>query len=134
MGNALNESELKRMRKLKPNEEHPSNEECQQILTKAFEEYHGDCTVLEAAVGALFVGRWLGWKALRILHSNATYGKYERALGVRFNQILPETTHHSRLLSGMRMMDKESFWKLIVSGKVDRRKGKEFTGVNPAVT
>ena len=103
------------------NRDFPTDDECASLIEQAFKTFEGDVTLLESAVGALFVGRILGWKALRIVHSSATYGKYEKALGVRFKEILPEITPHSKILRGVRLIDMaDGFWKTIVNGRVNR--------------
>ena len=135
MGIKLTKAEQERMKKIPFTNDMPNDDECLRIIETAFDQYVGDLTVMESAIGALFVGRFLGWKALRILHSNATYGKYEKALGVKFKEILPESTPHSRLMAGVRVLETAGdFWKTIVSGRINRTEGKAYEGRNPSVT
>lgn len=66
--------------------------EFQQIIKNAFEDYAGDITVFESAVGTLFLGFMVGWRPLLIIHNTATVKRYERLLGVNFRELMPETT------------------------------------------
>jgi hypothetical protein len=58
------------------------------IISDAFKEYSGDVTIFESAVGALFVGKALGWGPLLIIHNPKTIKRYESILKVDFRQIM----------------------------------------------
>jgi hypothetical protein len=81
------------------------------IVKRAFDKYGGDYTVLESAVGALFLGFIIGWKPLVIIHSPRTIKRYEGILGVKFKDFMPESTDTSDRSKGYevaRMLD--NFW------------------------
>jgi hypothetical protein len=49
-----------------------------------------DLTVLEGAIGALFLGQRYGLRILRILHSSKTLRQYEKFLGTSFDDLIPQ--------------------------------------------
>lgn len=51
--------------------------------------FRGNFDHLETALGALVVGRLVGWETLRIIHSNATFNRMENVLGLKFREPLP---------------------------------------------
>ncbi|MEQ9419999.1 MAG: hypothetical protein RIF37_03980 [Rhodospirillaceae bacterium] len=61
-----------------------------QIINSAFPDFKGDMTECERAIGALLVGRQLGWKPLYLNHDRKTLKKYEKILGIEFREVLPE--------------------------------------------
>lgn len=62
------------------------------IIKRAFENYSGDIRVFETAVGALFLGFMVGWRPLLLIHSASTVKRYQEILGLKFRDVLPETT------------------------------------------
>ena len=52
-------------------------------LCKHIANFKGDAADLQSALGALVLGRHLGLRALRIMHSPATIRKYDRVLGIK---------------------------------------------------
>jgi len=86
-------------------------------IEENIKEFHGDPTTLESAVGALIVGQYYGWRVLKMLHSPATYLKYEKILGIKFADHMRERTEQSTKCRGIRIADKlNSFWS-VVRGK-----------------
>jgi hypothetical protein len=59
------------------------------IVKKALDEYSGDFTVLESAIGAYFLGMMIGWKPLVIVHSPKTIKRYEKILNISFKDAMP---------------------------------------------
>lgn len=49
-----------------------------------------DLSIIEGAIGALFVGQMYGVRILRILHSSKTLRQYEKFLGTSFEELLPQ--------------------------------------------
>ena len=39
------------------------------IMKRAVDEFHGDSSQLESAIGALILGQYVGWKVLMLIHS-----------------------------------------------------------------
>ncbi len=81
------------------------------IVKTGFSTYTGDFTVLESAVGALFLGFIIGWKPLVIIHSPRTIKSYEKILGIKFKEFMPETTSLSKTSRGYNVaVNLENFW------------------------
>jgi hypothetical protein len=99
-----------------------------EILNTAQEQYEGDCTVLESAMGALVWGRIVGWHGLRVIHSSRTFKRYEEILGIEFREVLPEQTEQSERLNGIRLAKKfKKFWQAISSGEISGRDAAKTT-------
>jgi hypothetical protein len=103
-----------------------SDKQLVEIIKDACFAYEGDCGVLESAIGALCWGRLVGWHGLRVLHSSRTFKNYEAILGVKFREILPPRTDHSRRMNGIRMADNlGKFWQVITAGQVTGSESKK---------
>jgi len=106
-----------------------SDEKLLEIIAKAVEEFEGDCTVLESAIGALVFGREVGWQAIRLIHAGRTFKRYEQILGIKFREVLQERTDTSRRVTGIRMADSlGKFWQVVTAGMVPASKAKIVTG------
>ncbi|MCC7516718.1 MAG: hypothetical protein IT470_05180 [Pseudomonadales bacterium] len=91
--------------------------ELQKQLYGAMREFRGNCFKLESALGALLIGKAMGWRVLKIIHSSATYKEYETILGIRFQDACPENTPLSRKSYGYSIAEKlKSFWA-VATGK-----------------
>jgi hypothetical protein len=99
-----------------------TDEEMLRIIDKAWGRFHGDTTVLASAIGTLVFGRKVGWQALRLIYSRATFNKYEGLLGIKFREILPKRGPDANSILGIRMADKiGEFWQAVSSGLVPAR-------------
>jgi hypothetical protein len=94
------------------------------ILDEAAIHFFGDGHDLERALGAFILGKYAGWKVLRILHDGSTYAKYERILGAgkkgvfKFKNHCPERGPIARRFRGLVWADKiNRFWE-VVRGQV----------------
>jgi len=86
-------------------------------LEKSIKEFRGISTTLESALGALIIGNKLGWRVLKMCHSSATLKKYEKILGIKYEDICPERTELSRKNFGIVAADKlKAFWA-VATGK-----------------
>lgn len=86
-------------------------EEQNTILEAKIETFKGTVDVLESAIGALVVGQKYGWRVAKMVHSPATIKKYEKLLGLKFEDVCPERTKLSKRNVGLRIADKlKSFW------------------------
>jgi hypothetical protein len=91
-------------------------EDQQKHLLHILTTYRGDGPVLQAALGALLLGRVYGWRVLRVAYSSATYAKYQRLLQVDFKQWCEPTTEFTHRHRGYEMIGKlDNFWKIIKS-------------------
>lgn len=85
-----------------------------EIAAHAINDYEGDLGVLESAVGALIMGQFYGWRVLRIIHTGRTYSRYEKILGIKFNELCPARTPLSRRNNGYRWTeDFGNYWKAV---------------------
>jgi hypothetical protein len=107
-----------------------SDDKMLEIIEKAVKEYEGDFTVLESALGALVIGREVGWHGLRVCHSGRTFRRYEDILGIKFREVLPDRTKRSTRLRGIRIADGlGKFWQAISSGMIPAREAQEMRAV-----
>ncbi len=75
------------------------------------EAYQGDATVLGNAIGALVLGRLVGWRALRVVYSTGSYTKYQKILGIQFKDVLRERDIYSKKSLGLSILDEVGgFW------------------------
>ena len=98
----------------------------QQVLLKV-EEYKGNSSSLENALGALIIGQHYGWRVLKIIHGPATYKKYEKILDIDFQEVCPEVTRLSTKNYGYKIAKNlKSFWA-VVMGKTKVEGKRDFT-------
>jgi hypothetical protein len=99
-----------------------SDDKMLEIIDKAWEEYKGDVTVLNSAIGALVMGRHVGWQGVRVMYARVTYTRYEKILGIKFRDVLPERGKDAERLRGIRIIDGiGKFWQAISSGLVSAK-------------
>lgn len=60
-----------------------------QLVDDVMLHYNGDVRILESAIGALYLGLKVGWKPLLLVHSRATFARYEKILGLNFRKVMP---------------------------------------------
>lgn len=100
------------------------------IMDEAFIAFEGDARELERAVGALLVGKYFGWRVLRIMHDGSTYAKYEKVLGAgaggfKFRDHCPERGPLARRSHGLQLADRiDGFWR-VVRGQVPGARSSE---------
>lgn len=83
------------------------------VVDEAVASYRGDVSVLETAIGALMVGRWVGWRPLMLMHSTATVARYQEILGLKFREVLPEVGPLADKSLGWRLLGNiKDFWKV----------------------
>lgn len=99
-----------------------SDVEMLRIINQAFDGYRGDVGLLESAIGALVLGRRLGWHGIRVMHSRVTFNRYEKILGVKFREVLPDRGPDSAKLRGIRIVDGiGKFWQAMSSGLISAK-------------
>jgi hypothetical protein len=103
-------------------------------ISEAILDYSGDLTVLESAIGALFLAKTFGWQVVRLIHSTKTYTKYERLLsaglsdGKRFrfaDHFEKETEQSDRSFAFKLTKTIDSFWK-VARGEVGVPEGQKM--------
>jgi len=88
------------------------------IVSKRANVFKGQIPTLSAALGAIHIGHVYGWRVLKIIHSPATLKKYEEIIGLKYEEICPETTDQSMRNAGYRVAQKiGAFWNVVL-GKV----------------
>ncbi len=85
-----------------------------EVSLEAVDRFKGNVTELEAAIGALVVGKRVGWKVLYLIHDKKTLKKYEGHLGLNLREVLPEVgPKASKSLAWMGLMKITDFWKAV---------------------
>lgn len=83
-------------------------------VDKALDEYKGQVTVIEQAVGALILGRRLGWRVTYLVHGGQTINRYQNILGLKFREVLPEVGEASQKSVAWRIVKAAGkFWDVI---------------------
>jgi len=104
-----------------------SYSEIGEIVESRFNDYAGDLTELESAIGALVIGQKMGWKVLLLVHDRRTIQKYGYILGVDFQEVMPEVgdkAHKSKAWIAMQKIG--NFWRA-VKGEIRGIKTPELT-------
>lgn len=96
------------------------------IVDEAVKNYSGMADQLSAALGALTLGEYLGWRGLLIVHDRRTLKRHEEILGLTFKDVLPEKTEHTERLLGWRIADRLGKFWAVVKGEVRVPEGKGF--------
>lgn len=98
-------------------------DEQNQVLIDSIESYRGHVSTIETAIGAIVVGQKYGWRVLRMVHSANTMKKYEKAIGLKYEDICPESTEHSKRNIGFRFAQTiGKYWDVVMGRqKVDRK-------------
>lgn len=82
----------------------------ERIKAAAF-NYEGPTDHFEVAIGAVVMSRLYGWRAVRLLHTGATYARIERILGVRLRDVCPERGILARRSNVLALADQlGNFW------------------------
>jgi hypothetical protein len=103
-----------------------SDERYATIIETAWAGFEGDCGVFQSAAGALAFGRLVGWQAVRVTMSAATFRKYEKVLGIRFRDELPDRiAPEAERVRGIELADKfGKFWQALSAGLIPAQEGK----------
>ena len=89
-------------------------EQANEIIYNAMVPYRGQADKLEAAIGALFLGYQLGWRALYIIHNKRTIKQFEDILGITFRDFFPEEGPASQRSMGYKVAKKlEKYWHVV---------------------
>ncbi|MBL4774949.1 MAG: hypothetical protein JKY87_02675 [Mariprofundus sp.] len=90
------------------------NDQFVSIIDKATENFRGDITNLSRAIGMLATGRRFGWKVTYLIYSRLTITKYEKILGIKIQELLPEEgdlAHKS--IAWVALQKVTNFWKAV---------------------
>lgn len=85
------------------------------LLDKRVQAFRGDIPELERAIGAVFVGRQMGWKVLLLIHDRKTIKRYEETLDLQFKEPnMPEVGKYAHKSVAWTAVQKvASFWKAV---------------------
>lgn len=98
---------------------HFTDEELVALIENSFGCFQGSADSWESAVGMMFLGKYMGWKIVHLVHSQATVKKYENILGIDVKTDFDATTdasHRSRAWNAIEGFS--NFWKA-VKGETD---------------
>lgn len=103
-----------------------------EVVAGAIARFDGSFDELESALGMYFLGHYVGWKVLALMHTKKTIRKYEEILGIVIREeFLEEGSESDRSLAYEAARKLSNFWK-IVSGEakldVAKEERKHFTG------
>jgi len=81
-------------------------------------DFEGDAAILGAAIGALMIGRHIGWKPLLLIYDRKTIKRYETNLQIEFRKVLPEIGKYANRSKAWRdIQENGSFWQ-VVKGEI----------------
>lgn len=92
-----------------------SEKELIALLDERVRDFKGDLTELERAIGALFVGRQMGWKVLLLIHDRKTIKRYEETLSLEFKEPnMPDVGKYAyKSVAWLAVQKVASFWKAV---------------------
>lgn len=97
-----------------------------EIERDAFARFTGLFGGLEAAIGMLRMGHYVGWKVLIIIHNKRTIKKYEEILDINIKEYFDKEGPLANRSFGYSLFKEiGQFWK-IVSGDIKVEKRKEI--------
>lgn len=105
------------------------------IIDRAVDDFNGDLSELESAIGMLLLGRHYGWKVMMLIHSPSTIRKYLKVLGLKsLRDALPEVGTLAHRSKAWRLVDgTKNFWKVVrgqISGvRTSRAQRSDFEGL-----
>lgn len=83
-------------------------------IENTIDNYQGDGNALAHAIGYLVLGRYVGWRVIRIICSKDTCAKHQKILGIDFKEVLPERGHFARKSRALSFLDKAGgFWDYV---------------------
>lgn len=96
-----------------------TDDELVALIKNSLDRFQGTADSWESAVGMMFVGKYMGWKIVHLVHSQATVKKYESILGINVKTDFDPTTDAShRSVAWKAIEGFSNFWKA-VKGETD---------------
>lgn len=84
------------------------------IANRAIDNFGGNSSELEGALGMLFVGRRYGWRVVMLIHDRRTVRKYQKILGIDVREQFPAVGDRADKSLGFQAVKKVSnFWKAV---------------------
>jgi len=95
------------------------------LIDKSIKNFAGNTDALGSAIGYLMMGRKFGWRVMFFMHTQGTVRKYEKILGIRSKEVMPELGPLAKKAVVWDALQKVSnFWKG-VKGEIAGIKSKE---------
>lgn len=93
----------------------PLNEaELKKAIEDAIHRFHGYAPRLETAIGAIYVGKALGWEVLYLMHNRSTIKQFDEILGFSLRDQMEANTPLSKKNHVWRWTNKaQAFWKVV---------------------
>ncbi len=83
-------------------------------LDKVSADFSGDLTQLSGAIGAVWFGRFYGWRVLRIITTSKVYTRHQKILGLDFKDVMEATTKYSNKSVGYNfVIEAGKFWETV---------------------
>ena len=104
-----------------------SDKQLVEIVDKAIKDFGpGSADTLSGAIGYLMLGRKMGWRVMFFMHSQSTVRKYEKILGIKSQEVMPELGVLGKKALVFQAVQKVSnFWKA-AKGEIAGIKSKEL--------
>jgi len=84
-------------------------------IEEAVKNYQGSMEILERATGTFVAGKVLGWRVIKLIHGRTVWEKYQRIVGLKFEEVCPEETVWSRKSLGYKMWKASGkFWDILL--------------------
>jgi len=100
-----------------------TDEEFIEFTEETIKNFSGQFDTLYSALGALLVGRYFGWRVLKLTLSPTTYSKYKKVLGIDYKDELEPLGFYSHKSLGLKLANKiGNFWD-IVQGRSNQKIG-----------
>lgn len=88
------------------------------LIDNAIYEFEGSVDHLESAIGMYFVGRYVGWRPLLLVHNKNTVKRMEKIVGVEARKAFPAETPRSNKLVAYKIVKAVGdFWKYVSGDK-----------------
>lgn len=103
-----------------------TDEEFIEFTDRTIKEFRGDFNILYSALGVLLVGRYLGWKIIKLTVSPITYRKYKKVLGIDYKDELEPLGIYSHKSVGLKLANKiGNFWDIVQGRSKEKISSKE---------
>ena len=103
-----------------------SDKELVERIDRAIKNFGpGSVDTLSGAIGYLMIGRKFGWRVMFFMHSQGTVRKYEKILGIKSKDVMPEEgPFRKKALVWDAVQKATNFWKA-AKGEIAGVKSKE---------
>jgi hypothetical protein len=98
-----------------------TDKEFVEFTDKTVKDFKGDFGDLYSAIGFITVGRYVGWRVLKITVSPLTYRKYKKILGVDCMDELRSEGVYAHKSVGLALANKASdFWAVVTGNSKEK--------------